>query len=107
MLLVPRSPRIPGAKYWLGAGLLQREPVLLLLGVTEQLVGLGLPKTIRLLGGLVVLRMWLQVERVVEEPLINCVLSAPTGGHERRDSSSSASRCSPPSRSSALQCRPR
>ena len=73
-LLVPRSPRIPGAKVdWIGGGLLSLSLVLLLLGVTEaNSWGWGSPKTIGLLvGGVVVLGIWLQVERVVEEPLID------------------------------------
>jgi MFS family permease len=74
VMLVPRSPRIPGAKVdWIGGGLLSLSLVLLLLGVTEaNSWGWGSPKTIALLlGGLVVLGVWLQVERVVEEPLID------------------------------------
>jgi MFS family permease len=74
VMLVPRSPRIPGAKVdWIGGGLLSLSLVLLLLGVTEaNSWGWGSPKTIALLlGGLVVMGIWLQVERVVEEPLID------------------------------------
>ena len=73
-LLVPRSPRIPGATVdWIGGGLLSLSLVLLLLGVTEaNSWGWGSPKTIALLvGGVGVLGIWLQVERVVEEPLID------------------------------------
>jgi EmrB/QacA subfamily drug resistance transporter len=72
--LVPRSPRIEGAKVdWLGAGVLSISLVMLLLGVTEaNSWGWTSPKTIGLLaGGLAVLGIWLQVERVVEEPLID------------------------------------
>jgi EmrB/QacA subfamily drug resistance transporter len=73
-LLVPRSPRVPGAKVdWLGAALLSAGLVLLLLGVTEANTwGWGSPKTIGLLAaGLVVLAIWLQAERTVSEPLID------------------------------------
>jgi MFS family permease len=74
VLLVPRSPRVPDAKIdWLGAGLLSAALVLLLIGVTEaNSWGWGSPKTIGLLvAGLVVLGIWLQVERRVSEPLID------------------------------------
>jgi MFS family permease len=73
-LLVPRSPRVPDAKIdWLGAALLSAGLVALLLGVTEaNSWGWGSPKTIGLLvGGLVVLGIWLRVERTVAEPLID------------------------------------
>jgi MFS family permease len=72
--LVPRSPRIPGAKVdWIGAALLSLALVLLLIGVTEaNSWGWGSPKTIALLlAGLGVLAAWLQVERTVAEPLVD------------------------------------
>ena len=64
----------PGAKVdWIGGGLLSVSLVLLLLGVTEaNSWGWGSPKTIALLlGGPSCSGIWLQVERVVEEPLID------------------------------------
>lgn len=74
LALVPTSPRFPGAGVdWLGAGLLSLGLVLLLLGVTEANGwGWGSPKTLGLLiAGLLVMGIWLQVERVVREPLID------------------------------------
>ena len=110
-LLVPRSPRIPGGEGRLdGGGLLSLSLVLLLLGVTEaNSWGWGSPKTIALLlGGVVVLGIWLQVERVVEEPLIDLRLLRLRAVRPRTSRrSSSASRCSPRSRSSRASCRRR
>jgi MFS family permease len=71
---VPRSPRVADAKVdWLGAALLSAALVLLLMGVTEaNSWGWGSPKTIGLIaGGLVVVAVWLRVETVVPEPLID------------------------------------
>ena len=73
-LLVPPSPRVAGAKVdWVGAGLLSLSLVLILLGVTEaNSWGWGSPKTLAMLVvGLAVLGLWLQVERVVAEPLVD------------------------------------
>jgi MFS family permease len=74
MAVVPRSPRVPHAKVdWLGAGLLSAALVLLLMGVTEaNSWGWGSPKTVGLIaGGFVVVAIWLRVETVVPEPLID------------------------------------
>jgi EmrB/QacA subfamily drug resistance transporter len=71
---VPPSPRVQHARVdWLGAALLSLGLVALLLGVTEgNDWGWGAPRTIGLLAvGLAVISVWLAVERVVADPLVD------------------------------------
>ena len=74
LAIVPPSPRIPGAKIdWLGAAVLSLGLIALLIGVTEgNSWGWSSPKTLGMLAaGLAVLGMWLRVEQVVPEPLVD------------------------------------
>jgi MFS family permease len=74
VVLVPRSPRIPGAHVdWLGAALLSAGLLVLLLGVTQaNSWGWGSPRTLGMLaGGIAIGAIWLRVEQVVAEPLVD------------------------------------
>ena len=74
VVLVPRSPRIPGAKVdWIGAGVLSAGLLVMLLGVTEaNSWGWGSAKTLGMLAaGIAIIAIWLRVEQVVAEPLVD------------------------------------
>jgi EmrB/QacA subfamily drug resistance transporter len=74
LVVVPSSPRIPDARVdWLGAALLSAGLLVLLLGVTQANAwGWGSSKTLGMLGGgIAIIAIWLRVEQLVAEPLVD------------------------------------
>jgi MFS family permease len=74
LAVVPSSPRIPDARVdWLGAALLSAGLLVLLLGVTQANAwGWGSSKTLGMLGGgIAIIAIWLRVEQLVAEPLVD------------------------------------